>query len=220
MRPSAQVTGWGKYVPERILTNDDLSRMVDTSDEWIRSRTGIAARRIAGAHETTASMAVRAARQALAVAGLAPQKLDLIIVATATPEYSFPATACLVQDALGAAHAGAFDLSAGCTGFIYGLSVAAEMIAAGRYRNILVIGAETLSRIVNWRVGLGARRRRLGWAALDDSCRRVQASGKPGDYREGPALHPHGWPRSLPLCHAGHRAGGARRGRRGGGQAG
>jgi 3-oxoacyl-[acyl-carrier-protein] synthase-3 len=151
MRPSAQVTGWGKYVPERILTNDDLSRMVDTSDEWIRSRTGIAARRIAGAHETTASMAVRAARQALAVAGLAPQKLDLIIVATATPEYSFPATACLVQDALGAAHAGAFDLSAGCTGFIYGLSVAAEMIAAGRYRNILVIGAETLSRIVNWR---------------------------------------------------------------------
>jgi len=151
MRACARVTGWGKYLPERILTNEDLSHMVETSDEWIRSRTGIAARRIAGAHETTASMAIRAARQALAVAGLAPQKLDLIIVATATPEHLFPATACLVQDALGAAHAGAFDLSAGCAGFIYGLSVAAEMIAAGTYRNILVIGAETLSRIVNWR---------------------------------------------------------------------
>jgi len=151
MRPRAQVTGWGKYVPEQILSNEDLSRLVETSDEWIRTRTGIAARRIAGAHDTTASMAIRAARQALAVAGLAPQKLDLIIVATATPEHLFPATACLVQDALGAAHAGAFDLSAGCTGFIYALSVAAEMIAAGTYRNILVVGAETLSRIVNWR---------------------------------------------------------------------
>ena len=151
MSPRAQVTGWGKYVPEQILSNEDLSRLVETSDEWIRTRTGIAARRIAGAHDTTASMAIRAARQALAVAGLAPQKLDLIIVATATPEHLFPATACLVQDALGAAHAGAFDLSAGCTGFIYALSVAAEMIAAGTYRNILVVGAETLSRIVNWR---------------------------------------------------------------------
>ncbi len=150
MRPRAQVTGWGKCLPERILTNDDLAKQVDTSDEWIRSRTGIAARRVADARETTASMAIRAARQALGVARLSPLKLDLIIVATATPEQPIPATACLVQDALGASRAGAFDLNAGCTGFVYGLSVAAEMIAAGIYRHILVIGAETLSRIVDW----------------------------------------------------------------------
>ncbi|HOG47398.1 MAG TPA: beta-ketoacyl-ACP synthase III [Anaerolineae bacterium] len=151
MKPRAQVTGWGRCLPERIVTNEDLARVVDTSDEWIRSRTGIAARRIAAAHETTASLAIRAGRQALSIAGLPPHTLDLIIVATATPEHQFPSTACLVQDALGAAHAAAFDLSAGCTGFIYGLSVAAEMIAAGTYRSVLVIGAETLSRIVNWK---------------------------------------------------------------------
>jgi 3-oxoacyl-[acyl-carrier-protein] synthase-3 len=150
MRLRAQVTGWGKYLPERILTNDDLAQRVDTSDEWIRSRTGIAARRIADRREATASMAIRAARQALAVAGLAAQKLDLIIVATATPEYIFPSTACLVQDALGAARAAAFDLSAGCSGFVYALSVAAGLIASGVQRNALVIGAETLSRIVDW----------------------------------------------------------------------
>ena len=150
MKPRAQVTGWGKYLPQRILSNDELARHVDTSDEWIKTRTGIAARRIAGPRENTSSMAIRAARAALAVAGMAPQKLDVIIVATATPEHLFPSTACIVQDALGAAHAGAFDLNAGCTGFIYGLGVAAEMIGAGVYHNILVIGAETLSRIVDW----------------------------------------------------------------------
>ncbi len=150
MKTCAQVTGWGKCLPRQILTNDDLAQRVDTSDEWIRSRTGIAARRIADSRESTSSLAIRAARNALAVAGLPPQKLDLIIVATATPENLFPATACLVQDALGASHAGAFDLSAGCSGFVYALSLAAQTIASGAQRNVLVIGAETLSRIVDW----------------------------------------------------------------------
>ena len=151
MRICAQVTGWGKCLPQRILTNDDLAAHVDTSDEWIRSRTGIAARRIAEPRDTTATLAIRAARNALEVAGLAPQKLDLIIVATATPERVFPATACLVQDALGASHAAAFDLSAGCAGFVYALGLAAQVIASGGQHNVLVIGAETMSRIIDWK---------------------------------------------------------------------
>jgi 3-oxoacyl-[acyl-carrier-protein] synthase-3 len=150
MTARIHVTGWGKFVPPRVLTNDDLAEMVDTSDEWIRTRTGIGERRIASDGETTSSMALHAARQALDVAGLKPSQLDLVIVATVTPDYVFPSTACLVQDALGAAHAAAFDLSAGCTGFVYGLSVAADLISAGTYENALVIGAETLSRIVDW----------------------------------------------------------------------
>ena len=150
MTPHAHVVGWGKYVPRRVVTNDDLSHMVDTSDEWIGTRTGIRERRLAEDGETTSQMAVQAARQALDVAALNPVQLDLIIVATVTPDYPFPATACLVQDALGASHAAAFDLSAGCSGFIYGLSVAAHLLSAGVYRTALVIGAETLSRITDW----------------------------------------------------------------------
>lgn len=150
MKICAQITGWGKYLPHKILTNDDLAQQVDTSDEWIRSRTGIAARRVADARETTATLAIRAARNALAVADLTPQKLDLVIVATATPEHFFPSTACTVQDALGATHAAAFDLSAGCSGFVYALSLAAQVIASGAQKNVLVIGAETLSRITDW----------------------------------------------------------------------
>jgi 3-oxoacyl-[acyl-carrier-protein] synthase-3 len=146
----AHVVGWGKSVPPRVLTNDDLAQMVDTSDEWIRSRTGIAERHVVVDGETTSSMALQAAWQALAVAGLTPAQLELIIVATVTPDYAFPATACLVQDGLGATRAAAFDLSAGCTGFIYGLSVAADLISSGAYENALVIGAETLSRIIDW----------------------------------------------------------------------
>ncbi|NLE44289.1 MAG: ketoacyl-ACP synthase III [Chloroflexi bacterium] len=144
------IVGWGKYVPERILTNDDLSRMVDTSDEWIVSRTGIRERRVASAEETTASMAVQAARRALEVAGLRPAQVELIIVATMTPDYVFPSTACLVQDALGASHAAAFDIGAGCSGFVYGLSVASNMIRSGAYANALVIGSETMSRVLDW----------------------------------------------------------------------
>ncbi len=150
MTTRAHIVGWGKYVPPRVLTNDDLARMVDTSDEWIRARTGITERHIAGDGETTASMSIKAAQQALEVAGLEPSQLSLIIVATATPDYIFPATACLVQDALGATHAGAFDLAAGCTGFVYGLNVAADLVSAGAYENVLVVGAETLSRITDW----------------------------------------------------------------------
>ncbi len=156
----AHVVGWGKYLPERILSNEDLAQMVDTSDGWIRTRTGISERRIAGDDETTASMAIQAAWRALETAGVSPSQLDVIIVATATPDYAFPATACLVQDALGASHAAAFDLSAGCTGFIYGLGVAADMIEGSICRSAeresskggvaLVIGSETLSRITDW----------------------------------------------------------------------
>jgi 3-oxoacyl-[acyl-carrier-protein] synthase-3 len=137
-------------VPERVLTNVDLAELVDTSDEWIRQRTGIVERRIAGEGETTLSLALQAAQAALEVADLDPVSLDLIIVATMTPEYAFPSTACLVQDALGAEKAAAFDLSAGCSGFVYGLSLVADLIAAGTYSRALVIGAETFSRILDW----------------------------------------------------------------------
>lgn len=148
------IVGWGKYVPERIVTNDELSRLVDTSDEWIWTRTGIKERRIADDGETTSSMATRAAWRALEAAGLSPAQVDLIIVATATPDFVFPATACLVQDALGAGNAAAFDVSAGCTGFVYALSVGVDMVTArdgaGKTATALVIGAETLSRITDW----------------------------------------------------------------------
>jgi 3-oxoacyl-[acyl-carrier-protein] synthase-3 len=150
----AHVVGWGKYVPERVLTNEDLSDMVDTSDEWIRTRTGIAERHIADDGESTSTMATKAAWRALRAAGVNPAQVDLIIVATATPDHLFPATACLVQDALGAKNAAAFDLSAGCTGFVYALGVAADMVAArdkaGKDATALVIGSETLSRITDW----------------------------------------------------------------------
>ncbi len=136
-------------VPDRVLTNVELTTMVDTSEEWILQRTGIAERRIAGEGETTSTLSLQAARNALEVADMDPAHLDLIIVATVTPDYEFPATACLVQDALGAKEAGAFDLSAGCTGFVYGMALAADLVAGGRYQNALVIGAETLSRITD-----------------------------------------------------------------------
>jgi 3-oxoacyl-[acyl-carrier-protein] synthase-3 len=150
MTSRAHVAGWGKYVPERVLTNDDLTQMVETSDEWIRSRTGILERRIASDSDTTASMAIEAAHEAIEMAGIRPSDIDMIIVATCTPDHVFPSTACLVQDAIGATHAAAFDVAAGCSGFVYGLSVAADLIAAEAYQTALVIGAETLSRIVDW----------------------------------------------------------------------
>lgn len=146
----AHIVGWGKYVPEKVMTNDDLAKIVETSDEWIQQRTGIRERRIADQKESTSTMSVKAARDALWIAGLNPSDLDLIIVATATPDYVFPATACLVQDALGATRAGAFDLSIGCSGFVYALGVGASMVSGGMVDNALVIGAETLSRLINW----------------------------------------------------------------------
>lgn len=146
----AHVTGWGMAVPDRVLTNADIASQVQTSDEWIVSRTGIRERRIAGQGETTASLGTRAALRALQGTDLNADDLQLIIVATSSPEHLFPATACLIQDRLGARRAGAFDLSAACTGFIFALNMAAQAIISGAIDNALVIGSETLSRLVNW----------------------------------------------------------------------
>ncbi len=150
MAQYAHVTGWGMTTPEKVLTNFELEQMVDTNDEWIVSRTGIRERHIASSHETTSSLAVDAARRALSLTTLDPSDIQLIIVATASPDYIFPATACLVQDQLGAINAGAFDLSAACTGFIYALNMAAQSIRSGSLDNAVVIGSETLSRFVNY----------------------------------------------------------------------
>jgi 3-oxoacyl-[acyl-carrier-protein] synthase-3 len=146
----AHIIGWGKYVPPNVVTNDDLAKKMDTTDGWIRERTGIARRHIASEKESTAAMAIHAARAAIETANIRPLDIDLVIVATATPEYLFPATACLVQSAIGAERAGAFDLEAGCSGFVYALAAAAGMIRSEMYNTVLVVGAETLSRIVDW----------------------------------------------------------------------
>ena len=151
MQQYAHITGWGMAVPERVLTNEELARTIDTSDEWIAGRTGIRERRIAGPRESTASLAIEAARAALECADVSPRQIDLIIVATSTPEYIFPATACIVQDTLGAANAGGFDLSAACSGFIYAMEMGAAAIRCGSLKTVLVIGSETLSRVVNWK---------------------------------------------------------------------
>jgi len=147
----AHITGWGMAIPKKILTNKDLEKIVDTNDEWIVSRTGIRERRIAGANDTTASLAAEAALRALEVANLHPSDLDLIIVSTSSPDYIFPATACLVQDQIGAVKAGAFDLLAACTGFVYAVNLGSQAIKSNGANNVLVIGSETLSRIVNWK---------------------------------------------------------------------
>ncbi len=150
MSPYAHITGWGMAVPTRVLTNPDLEKMVDTDDAWIQSRTGIRQRHIANEEETTASLAKDAALNALRVANLNPADIELIIVSTSSPEHLFPATACLVQDRIGATHAGAFDLSAACSGFIFALNMATQAIRSGSIHNAVVIGAETLSRFVDW----------------------------------------------------------------------
>jgi 3-oxoacyl-[acyl-carrier-protein] synthase-3 len=148
--PFAHITGWGMAVPEKILTNSDLEKIIDTDDKWIVERTGIKERHIAREGQTTSSLAVEAVWKALSVAKIKPTEIDLIICATSTPEYIFPATACLVQDRIGATKAGAFDLSAACTGFIYALNMAAQAIRSGSLKVVIVIGAETLSRFVDW----------------------------------------------------------------------
>jgi 3-oxoacyl-[acyl-carrier-protein] synthase-3 len=147
---SAIITGTGSAVPEKRLTNADLAKMVDTNDEWIIQRTGIRQRRIAGEGETTASLAIIAARKALAAAGIQASDLDLILTATITPEMIFPTTSCFVAAALGLNQTPAFDMTAACSGFVYGFNVAANFIRAGQYRNVLMIGAETLSRITDY----------------------------------------------------------------------
>lgn len=149
--PNAHITGWGMAVPKTVLTNEELSHMVDTNDQWIRERTGIRERHIAGDNEYPSTLAVEASIKALQIANLKPTDIDLIICSTSSPEYIFPATACLIQDRLGATKAGAFDLLAACTGFIYATNMAAQAIRSGSISNALVIGAETLSRFVDWK---------------------------------------------------------------------
>jgi len=147
---SVRVTGWGMYAPERRLTNADLERVVDTSDEWIRTRTGIRERRIAAPHETTATMAAVAGKRAIAVAGLEPDDIDVIMVATLTPDYWMPSTGALVKEAIGNSRAAAMDVSAACSGLVYAYSSADAYLRSGAFRHALVIGAETLSRYLDF----------------------------------------------------------------------
>jgi 3-oxoacyl-[acyl-carrier-protein] synthase III len=149
LRPVA-VTGTGKYLPEKVLTNADLQCLVDTTDEWIVGRTGIKERRIAAPDQATSDLAIRAGRDALENAGVKAGDLDLIIVATVTPDMAFPATACFVQKELGAPRATCFDVSAACSGFLYGMELARQFIATGSAQNALVIGADKLSAIIDW----------------------------------------------------------------------
>ncbi|WP_066639341.1 beta-ketoacyl-ACP synthase III [Desulfolucanica intricata] len=148
---NAGIVGLGTYVPDRILTNLELQQIVETSDEWIRTRTGIKERRIAAPEQATSDLAYESAKRALESSGVTPNEIDLIIVATNTPDMFFPATGCIIQERLNAQRAAAFDLEAGCTGFIYGLVAADAFISSGIYKTVLVIGADILSRVVNWK---------------------------------------------------------------------
>jgi len=147
----SKITGTGGYLPERVLTNAELEKQVDTTDAWIRERTGIRERHIAAPEQTTCDLAEAAARQAIEAAGIAPQELDLIIVATTTPDQVFPSTACLLQQRLGVQGCPAFDIQAVCTGFVYALDIADKFIRTGSAKQVLVVGAETLSRIIDWK---------------------------------------------------------------------
>lgn len=146
----SRIAGTGGYLPAKVLTNRDLEKIVDTSDEWIYTRTGIRQRHIASADERTSDLALEAARQAIAAAGVNASQLDLIIVATSTPDFIFPSTACLLQAKLGAKRCPAFDVQAVCSGFVYGLDIADKFIRSGRHRYALVVGAEVFSRILDW----------------------------------------------------------------------
>ena len=147
---TAGIVGVGVCLPQRVLTNDELSQIVDTSDAWIQERTGIRERRIAAAEQAASDLGVAAAREALANAGVTAQQIDLIIVATATSDMQFPSTACVIAEKLGLTTTPAFDVTAGCTGFIYALTIGSQFIVNGFYRNVLVIGAEVLSKVTNW----------------------------------------------------------------------
>jgi 3-oxoacyl-[acyl-carrier-protein] synthase-3 len=147
---SAVVVGTGSHVPERVLTNADLEKIVDTSDQWITERTGMKERHISAPGEAASDIAIRACERALAEAEIKPEDLDLIVVGTVTGDMPFPSTACVLQQRLGASRAAAFDVSAGCTGFIYALSIARHLMAAGDYRTVLVVGVELLSKITDW----------------------------------------------------------------------
>jgi len=149
-RPIAKIIGTGSYLPEKVLTNQDLEKMVDTNDEWIVSRTGMKERRIARTDEFTSDMGLAAARKALEASQMPPENLDLILIATLTPDFIFPSTACLIQSKLGAVKAAAVDVQAACTGYLYALAMAKAFIEAGIYKNILIVASEKLSSIVNY----------------------------------------------------------------------
>jgi 3-oxoacyl-[acyl-carrier-protein] synthase III len=149
-RPTALVTGWGRYAPRQVLTNKDLERMVDTSDEWIVSRTGIRERRVAAAHETTASMGAVAGLRAIRTAGIDPDDIDVILLATLTPDYWMPSTAALVKEAIGNTRAAAMDVSAACSGFVYAYASAHAWLTSGLAKHVLVIGSETLTRFLDY----------------------------------------------------------------------
>ncbi|NJN15996.1 MAG: ketoacyl-ACP synthase III [Oscillochloris sp.] len=146
----AALTGWGMAVPQRIVTNAELAQKVDTSDEWIRTRTGIRERRVAGPDEPTSALAAAAGQAALVRAGLSAADIDMVIVTTCTPDRPFPATACAVQARLGMAHGSAFDLVAACSGFVYGMTVASGLVRSGVSRNLLLIGADIFTHLINW----------------------------------------------------------------------
>ena len=150
MPKSVRITGWGMYAPERVLTNAELARVVDTSDEWITSRTGIRERRVAAANETTATLSAIAGKRAIAVAGLEPDDIDVILVATLTPDYWMPSTGALVKEAIGNTRAAAMDVMAACSGFVYAYSIADAYLRSGVFKNALVIGAETLTRFLDY----------------------------------------------------------------------
>lgn len=148
--PNAGITGIGSYLPEKVLTNQDLEEIVETSDEWIKTRTGMSERHIAADDQAASDLSLIAARRALESAGLEAEALDAIVLATVCPDYLFPSTACVLQDKLGAVNAGGFDLSAGCAGFASSLAVADGLIKSGQCKNVLVVGVEVLSRVTNW----------------------------------------------------------------------
>jgi 3-oxoacyl-[acyl-carrier-protein] synthase-3 len=192
----AVIAGTGAALPEKIVTNADLERMVDTSDEWITTRTGIRERRVAAADESMSVFAAQAATRALEAAGVAAADLDLVLLASVTPDMPIPSTACIVQDRLGAKNAAAFDLAAGCSGFLYGLTVAERFLASPQYRNVLLIGAEVLSKYVDWRDrttcvlfgdGAGAAVLRAGEAPYGVLASVLRADGSLADYIQVPA---------------------------------
>ena len=203
-KPGAAIAGTGSYIPKKVLSNLDLTKMVDTSDEWITVRTGIKERHIAGQNETTASMATAASEKALEDARVEPQQIDAIICATITPEMPLPATACFIQDELGAENASAFDIAAACSGFVYGLEISKMFIESGRYQHVLLVGSETLSRITDYKDrstcilfgdGAGAavlkatddRERRITYTSLKSNGRKWDMLQLPGGGSRYPA---------------------------------
>lgn len=192
----AVIAGTGAALPAKVVTNADLERMVDTSDEWIATRTGIRERRVAADDESMSTFAARAATRALEAAGVRAEELDLVLLASVTPDMPIPSTACIVQHLLGAKNAAAFDLAAGCSGFLYGLTVAERFLASPQYRNVLLIGAEVLSKYVDWRDrttcvlfgdGAGAAVLRAGEAPYGVLASVLRADGSLADYIQVPA---------------------------------